>query len=311
MVDVAAEAGADAIKFQTFRAEALVSRNAPKGKYQKRTTGEDESQLEMIRKYQLDKSAHRELFGHCKKRGIVFLSSPFDLSSIDFLSHLGLDILKIPSGEIDNLPYLRTIGMLDRHLVLSTGMSDLGEIEDALNVLTSSGTQKEKIAVLHCCSSYPTSFSSVNLRAMETIGRAFQVAVGYSDHTLGIEIPVAAVAMGARIIEKHFTLDRNLPGPDHEASLDPMQLKAMVRAVRNTEEALGSPVKTPDDEERINKPIFRKSIVAAKEIKKGEKFTKDNITVKRPGYGMSPMRWDEIVGKKADRDYLPDELITQ
>lgn len=311
MVDVSAEAGADAIKFQTFKAEKVIARTAPKAEYQKATTETEETQLEMVKKLELDEGAHKKLIAHCQQRGIQFLSTPFDLDSIDLLVRLGLSILKIPSGEITNLPYLRKLGALKKPVIMSTGMADLGEIEDALDVLTQAGTPIDKITVLHCNTGYPTPLEDVNLRAMLTIKKAFPgISVGYSDHTLGIEIPIAAVATGARVVEKHFTLDKNMEGPDHRASLEPDELKAMVHAIRNIEKALGSGLKKPSPSELKNKPIARKSIVAARDIKEGEEFTEENLTVKRPGTGISPMRWDEVIGQKAGKDYNIDELIS-
>jgi N,N'-diacetyllegionaminate synthase len=309
MIDVALEAGADAVKFQTFKAENLVSKNAPKADYQKVSTGGSESQFDMIKNLELDADAHRELIAHCRQKNIQFLSTPFDLESIDLLNKLGLEIFKIPSGEITNLPYLRKIGRLKKEIILSTGMADLGEIEDALDVLTGVGTALKNLTVLHCNTEYPTPFEDVNLNAMQTIAAAFNVKVGYSDHTLGIEIPIAAVAMGATIIEKHFTLDKNMEGPDHKASLEPDELKAMICAIRNIEKARGSGIKKPSPSELKNKPIVRKSIVAACDIKKGEVFTEKNLTIKRLGTGISPMRWDEIVGKTSTKDYHEDDLI--
>ena len=310
MIDAAVDAGADAVKFQTFKAEKLVSKYAPKAEYQKKRTTADESQLEMIKKLELNAATHRILIDYCTKKNIRFLSTPFDLESIDLLNELGLDIFKIPSGEITNLPYLRKIGDLKKEIILSTGMADLGEIEDALDVLAGAGTKLKDITVLHCNTEYPTPIEDANLKAMLTIKAAFPgVNIGYSDHTLGIEIPVAAVAMGATIIEKHFTLDKNMEGPDHKASLEPNELKAMVHAIRNVEKALGSGIKKPSHSELKNKPIARKSLVAAKPILKGEVFTQENLTVKRPGTGISPMRWDEIIGQKASKDYQQDELI--
>jgi N,N'-diacetyllegionaminate synthase len=310
LIDVAVAAGADAVKFQTFKAEKVIAVNAPKAGYQKETTGTGESQLEMVKKLELDETAHTRLYQYCQQKGIQFLSTPFDLESIDLLNRLGLEIFKIPSGEITNLPYLRKLGALKKRLLLSTGMADLGEIEDALDVLTESGTPLENITVLHCNTEYPTPFEDVNLRAMLTIRNAFpEISTGYSDHTIGIEVPIAAVAMGATVIEKHFTLDRNLPGPDHQASLEPHELTAMISGIRNIEEALGTGIKKPSPSELNNKPIVRKSIVAAAPIKEGETFTEMNITVKRPGTGISPMRWDEIIGRKAAKSYQRDELI--
>ncbi|MFZ3122399.1 MAG: N-acetylneuraminate synthase [Thermodesulfovibrionales bacterium] len=309
LIDVAAETGADAVKFQTFKAENMVSRFAAKAEYQKKTTDADESQFDMIKRLELNEDAHKELMGYCRDKGIIFLSTPFDLESIDLLNNLGIEIFKIPSGEITNLPYLRKIGRLKKKVILSTGMADLEEIGNAINVLTGYGTRKDDITVLHCNTEYPTPFEDVNLVAMLTIRDAFKVKVGYSDHTPGIEAPVAAVALGATVIEKHFTLDKNMKGPDHKASLDPDELKAMIRTIRNIEKALGDGVKKPSTSELRNKPVVRKSIVAAKEIKKGETFTEDNITVKRPGTGISPMEWDSVIGNKAVRAFEEDDLI--
>jgi N,N'-diacetyllegionaminate synthase len=310
MIDEACAAGADAVKFQTFKAERFIAADAPKAGYQREATGPDESQLDMVRRLELDEAAHSRLLYYCRDKGIQFLSSPFDLESIDLLDRLGLGLFKIPSGEITNLPYLRKIGALKKRLILSTGMADLSEIEDALNALRDAGTPLETITVLHCHTEYPTSYQEVNLRAMLTIRSAFPgISVGYSDHTLGIEVPIAAVALGATVIEKHFTLDRNLPGPDHRASLEPRELAAMITAVRNIERALGTGIKAPSSSERKNLAVARKSIVAAGPIKKGEAFTEKNITVKRPGTGITPMRWDEIIGRKATKPYQKDEPI--
>ena len=311
LIDVASDAGVDVVKFQSFKAENLVSINTPKAEYQKKTTDATESQFEMIKKLELDVESHKILMEHCNKRNIMFLSSPFDLDSIDLLVELGLDIFKIPSGEITNLPYLQKIGKLNKKVILSTGMADLGEIEDALDILIEAGTSKENITVLQCNTEYPTPFEDVNLKAMLSIKNAFGIETGYSDHTTGIEIPIAAVAMGATIIEKHFTLDKNMAGPDHKASLKPNELKAMVLAIRNVELALGNGVKKPSPSESKNKPIARKSIVAAIDIKKGEKITEKNLAIKRPGNGISPMRWNEIIGMEAQKDYRKDELIGQ
>jgi len=311
LIDVAAEAGADAVKFQTFKAEKVVSKYAQKAEYQKQTTDALESQLDMIRRLELDENSHRRLFAYCHAKKIIFLSTPFDLESVDFLNDLGLEIFKIPSGEITNLPYLRKIGSLKKEIILSTGMADLGEIEEALDVLVSSGTSIDKITVLHCNTAYPTPMEDVNLKAMRTIAQAFGVRVGYSDHTLGIEVPIAAVAMGASVIEKHFTLDKNMEGPDHKASLEPAELKEMVKAIRNIEKALGDGIKKPTPSELKNKPIARKSIVAARNIQAGEVFTEENLAVKRPGVGISPMRWDEVIGKRAKRNYKIDEIIKE
>jgi N,N'-diacetyllegionaminate synthase len=312
LIDAAVAAGADAVKFQTFKAEKVIAVNAPKAVYQKDTTGSEESQLEMVKKLERDETAHSRLYRYCQHKGIQFLSTPFDLESIDLLNRLGLEIFKIPSGEITNLPYLRKVAALKKRLILSTGMASLGEIKDALEVLTESGTPLGNITVLHCNTEYPTPFEDVNLRAMQTIRDAFPgITVGYSDHTIGIEVPIAAVAMGASVIEKHFTLDRNLPGPDHRASLEPPELSAMISGIRNIEKALGTGIKRPSPSELKNKPVARKSIVAALPIKKGETFTDRNITVKRPGTGITPMRWDEMIGRKAGRDYKTDEMIDE
>ncbi len=309
MIDVAVNAGADAVKFQTFKTEKHVSKFALKAEYQKESTNPDETQLEMIKKLELSFDDYKDLKRYCEEKGIIFLSSPYDLESIDFLNEIGLEIFKIPSGEITNLPYLRKIGSLKKKVIMSTGMSDLKEIEDALNILVDTGTRKENITVLQCNTEYPTPFEDVNLLAMLTIKNAFNVNVGYSDHTLGIEVPIAAVALGATVIEKHFTLDRNMEGPDHRASIEPEELKAMIKAIRNIEKALGNGIKKPSPSERKNMSVARKSIVAVKDIKKGEIFTEENITVKRPCMGISPMKWDNVIGKKAIRDFNEDDLI--
>jgi len=310
LIDVAMRAGADAVKFQTFRAEKSISIHTQKAEYQKQTTDASELQLDMIRKLELDEAAHEDLLDYCHSRNIQFLSSPFDLESIDLLERLGLGIFKIPSGEITDLPYLRKIGGLKKPVILSTGMADLGEIRDALDVLKGAGTRLEEMTVLHCNTEYPTPFEDVNLRAMLTIKTEFPgVKIGYSDHTTGVESSIAAVAMGAAVIEKHFTLDKDMKGPDHRASLEPDELKAMVHSIRNIEKALGSGMKKPSPSELKNKPIVRKSVVAARDICKGEPFTEKNLTTKRPGTGISPMRWDEIVGQRARKDYKRDDLI--
>ena len=309
LIDVAVEAGADAVKFQTFKAEKLVSKKAQKAEYQKETTDSSESQFDMIKKLELDLDTHNELISYCNEKNIMFLSTPFDHDSIDMLNDLGLEIFKIPSGEITNLPYLRHIGKLNKKVILSTGMADIGEIEDALDVLVAAGTNKENITVLHANTMYPTPMEDVNLKAMQTIGNTFDIAYGYSDHTLGIEVDIAAVAQGATVIEKHFTLDKSMDGPDHKASLEPDELTAMVKSIRNIEKALGSSVKKPSKSEKPNMSIARKSIVASCTIQKGEKFSEDNLAVKRPGNGINPMRWDEIIGSVAQKDYEVDELI--
>jgi N,N'-diacetyllegionaminate synthase len=309
MVAVAARAGADAVKFQTFNADALVSAFAPKARYQLRTTAKKETQRDMIRRLELDLAAHQALIAHCRQKKIMFLSSPFDLQSIDQLKKLKLRIFKIPSGEITNLPYLRKIAALRKKVILSTGMSTMTEIAAALEVLCRGGMKVKDITVLQCNTEYPTPFRDVNLSAMLTIRDKFNVAVGYSDHTEGIEVPVAAVALGARVIEKHFTLDKTMAGPDHQASLEPDELKAMVCAIRHIEQAVGNGVKAPSASERKNIPIARKSIVAARDIRAGEILDPSNITVKRPGNGISPMRWDSVLGRRAVRSFRKDERI--
>ncbi len=309
LVDVAVEAGADAVKFQTFKADKLVSKSAQKADYQKRTTQSGESQYAMIKRLELDEEAHQALISYCASKNILFLSTPFDHDSIELLHGLGMPIFKIPSGEITNLPYLRHIGGLGKEVILSTGMSSLGEIEDALKVLVHAGVPKEKITVLHATTEYPCPMEDVNLLAMRTIGAAFGVRVGYSDHTQGIEVPIAAVALGASVIEKHFTLDRNMDGPDHKASLEPSELIAMVRAIRQVTCAMGDGIKHPSQSEIKNIAVARKSIVASCTIKAGELFSPQNISVKRPGNGMSPMRWDEVIGTAALKDYQADDLI--
>lgn len=310
MVDVAARAGADAVKFQTFNAESLVSKFAPKAGYQRKTTDKGESQLEMIKKLELDLNAHEELIRYCRIKKITFLSSPFDLESIDLLAHLGLKTFKVPSGEITNLPYLRKIGSLRKKVIMSTGMATLGEVKDALDILIKSGTKKKDIVVLHCNTEYPTPFRDANLLAMLKIKDGLGVKVGYSDHTLGIEAAIAAVAIGATVIEKHFTLDKDMTGPDHRASLEGHELKSMVNAIRNIEQAMGSGVKKISSSEKDNIYAVRKSIIARVGIKKGECFTKENLAVKRPGTGISPMRLGDVVGKTAKKDFSQDELIS-
>lgn len=309
MIDVAVESCVDAVKFQTFKAESLVSSTASKAEYQLKNTNKNETHYKMIKNLELDRDTHIELVNYCKAKKIIFLSSPFDHESIDLLSELGLDIFKIPSGEITNLPYLKKIGKLDKKVILSTGMSYLEEIKYALDVLIKEGTKKESITVLHCNTDYPTNYEDVNLKAMLTIRDMFDIKVGYSDHTNGIEIPIAAAALGASIIEKHFTLDKNMPGPDHKASLEPEELKNMVNAIRNIEKALGDGIKRPSKSELKNINIARKSIIASKNIKKGEILTEQNITIKRPGNGISPMKYYDILGKTAKKDFGIDELI--
>jgi len=309
LIDAAVESGVNAVKFQTFKAENLVSKNAEKADYQKITTDSIESQFTMIKNLELDINAHKELISYCEEKGIIFLSSPFDHDSINVLNNLGLKTFKIPSGEINNLPYLRHIGSLGREVILSTGMSTLKEVEDALNILIDSGTKKENITILHANTMYPTPMKDVNLNAMLTIQKELDIAVGYSDHTLGIEVDIAAVAMGASIIEKHLTLDKSMNGPDHKASLEPKELKLMVVAIRNIEIALGSSKKKPSPSEIVNINIARKSIVAIHDVKKGELLTDKNIAIKRPGNGINPMKWDEVINSIALRNYNADELI--
>lgn len=309
LIDAAAEAGADLVKFQTFNADRQVTRTAAKADYQTRTTDGNESQHEMLRRLELTAAMHKELIAHCTKRNIGFFSTGFDIESVDLLVNLGQDRFKIPSGEITNLPYLRHIGRMGKPIILSTGMAEMDEIQAAIEALEAAGTPRAMVTVLHCTTEYPTPMGEVNLRAMLSIQKAFGVEVGYSDHTRGIEVAIAAVAMGASVIEKHFTLDRNLPGPDHKASLEPEELKAMVAAIRNIETALGDGIKRLTSSEARNKPIARKSLVAKRAIQAGEVFSVENITAKRPGTGVSPMRWDEVMGRAAPRDFLSDELI--
>jgi N,N'-diacetyllegionaminate synthase len=309
LIDVAAEAGADFVKFQTFTADAVSTINAKKAEYQNDTTDADDSQHAMLTRLELTRDMHEVLIDHCKSRDIQFFSTGFDSKSIDLLLELGLDRFKIPSGEITNFPYLRHVGQYGKPVILSTGMSNMKEIETALNVLEQAGTPRKHITVLHCNTEYPTPMSDVNLLAMLTIRDTFGVKVGYSDHTLGIEVAIAAVALGAIVIEKHFTLNRNLLGPDHKASLEPEELKAMVTAIRNIEKAMGDGVKRPSLSEAKNIPVARKSLVAACAILEGEVLSGTNLAVKRPGTGLSPMLWDEVLGCKAPRNFAPDELI--
>ncbi len=310
LIDVAVAAEVDAVKFQTFKTELCISKDTKKADYQvENTKDSEETQFEMVKKLELNADAHEELIAYCAEKKIIFLSTPFDHDSIKLLHRLNLDIFKIPSGEINNLPYIRAIGKLGKKIVLSTGMANLGEIEAALNILVMAGTPKEFITVLHANTEYPTPMQDVNLKAMVTIGQAFDIDYGYSDHTLGIEVPTAAVALGASVIEKHFTLDKTMDGPDHKASLEPKELYAMVKAIRNIEQALGSSVKQPSPSESKNIDIARKSIVSNTTIKKGEIFTVSNLAIKRPGHGISPMRWDELLGTEATKDYEEDELI--
>lgn len=310
LVRAAAQAKADLVKFQTFSAARLTTAQAPKADYQVETTGEAESQQEMIRRLELSRDDHLVLIEECRREGIGFFSTGFDIESMQMLMELGLDRIKIPSGELTNLPYLRYVARQGVPVIVSTGMATLADVEAAINVLLAGGLVRSDITVLHCNTEYPTPMADVNLPAMVNMGRAFGVAFGYSDHTLGIEIPVAAVALGATVIEKHFTLDRNLEGPDHRASLEPDQLAAMVAAIRNIEMVMsGDGVKRPSASEARNAPIARKSIVAKVDIRAGEAFSEANLTAKRPGSGLSPMRWDDVVGRTASRDFVADEII--
>ncbi|MDD2493581.1 MAG: N-acetylneuraminate synthase [Tissierellia bacterium] len=312
LIEVAAEAGVDYIKFQTFNAEKLVSESAKKADYQVQNTGNsEESQLQMLKKLELSQEQHHRLIEYCNKKNVQFFSTAFDLDSLEYLKEIGLQVVKIPSGEITNLPYLRKAATLFSEVILSTGMATLDEISDAIKVFLSAGINKENISILHCNTEYPTPMEDVNLKAMLHIQEVFGTKVGYSDHTLGIEVPIAAVSLGATIIEKHFTLDKNMGGPDHKASLEPGELKAMVTAIRNIEKTIsGSGLKEVSESEKKNISIARKSIVAKNRIRKGDTFTEDNIAAKRPGTGISPMKWDEVIGKLAIKDFESDELIT-
>ena len=309
LIDAAVEAKADYIKFQTFKAENLVTKKAEKAEYQKNNTITDESQFDMLKQFELDYSAHKELVAYCNKKRIKFLSTAFDFDSIDLLEELNLPLFKIPSGEITNLPYLRKIGNLGKNIVLSTGMSTLKEVQSAMDVLLLSGIQKDQLTILHCNTEYPTPIEDANLNAMVTIRDKLNVNIGYSDHTLGLEVPIAAVALGATLIEKHFTLDRTQEGPDHNASLEPYELKSMISAIRKVECAMGDGVKRPSKSELKNISNARKSIVAKSHINAGEYFTENNLTTKRPGKGISPMKWDNLIGNKSNIDYKPDDLI--
>lgn len=309
LIDVAANSGADAVKFQTFKAKNLTTKNAVKANYQKNLINQNETQYEMLKKLELNKEMHLELIDYSINKQIKFLSSPFDHESIELLNDLGLEIFKIPSGEIINLPYLKHIGKLNKKIILSTGMSNIDEVKKALDILITSGTKKKNITLMHTNTDYPTPIEDVNLRAMVVMGNELDIKFGYSDHTLGIEINIAAVAMGASCIEKHFTLDSNMEGPDHKASLEPNKLKEMVKAIRNIELSFGDGLKKPSKRELSNIHIVRKSIVAKTNIKKGDFLTENNLTIKRPGNGISPMKWDEILNTKAQKDYMEDELI--
>lgn len=307
LADAAKAAGADCVKYQTFRSERIISQYAPKAEYQKRSTGAGESQLDMVRKLELSYEEFAALKRYCDSIGIAFLSTPFDLDSIDFLNQMDMPFWKIPSGEVTNLPYLLAIAKTKKPAVMSTGMCEMEEIRAAVDVLRANGTPE--ITLLHCNTEYPTPYGDVNLRAMETLRKEFGTKVGYSDHTRGIEVPVAAAALGAEIIEKHFTLDRGMEGPDHKASLEPQELAAMVESVHHIEQALGSGVKTATPSERKNRTVARKSIVAARAIAQGELLTAENLTVKRPGSGISPMKWFEVLGTPAIHNFQEDELI--
>jgi N,N'-diacetyllegionaminate synthase len=310
LVDVAVNAGADIVKFQTFKAKNLVTKNAKKADYQIKTiSSRSRTQYEMLLNLELSEKMHHDLIKYCKIKKIKFLSTAFDIDSAKFLNSIGQDIFKIPSGEITNYPYLVEIGSYSKKIFLSSGMSNLGEIKDAVNLLKSSGTRREFITVLHCNTEYPTPFDDVNLRAMKTIGKALNLKYGYSDHTLGIEVPIAAVALGASVIEKHITLDRKMEGPDHSASLEPNELVNMVKSIRNIERSMGSTIKEASKSEKKNIEIVRKSLVAKKKISIGDVFTSENLTCKRPGNGISPMMWKYLIGKISNRSYEEDELI--
>ncbi|EAJ1956530.1 N-acetylneuraminate synthase [Campylobacter upsaliensis] len=309
LIEQAAKAGADVVKFQTFKANSCVSVSAKKAKYQLETTAKEESQLEMIQKLELSYESHFELMKHCKKHGIAFLSTPFDLESVEFLRGLDLPYFKIPSGEITNLPYLKAVAKCKKKVLLSTGMANLGEIEAALTILRKNGTRN--ITLLHCNTEYPTPFEDVNLNALKTLKEAFKLEVGYSDHTEGIVASLGAVALGAVVIEKHFTLDKTMEGPDHRASLEFEELRALCKGIRALEKALGSGIKKASKSEAKNKIIARKSLVAKREIQKGEKFSIENLTTKRPGSGISAMRYEEYLGKRALKTYKKDELINE
>ena len=309
LIDAAADTGADLVKFQTFSAEALATAQANMAQYQTANSGGATTQLEMLRQLELRHEDHESLIAHCNARGVGFFSTAFDIGGLDLLHRLGAKRYKVPSGEITNLPYLRHMASFGMPVILSTGMSNMGEIEEAIDAMESAGLARGLLTVLHCNTEYPTPVHDVNLNAMVSIRRAFGVEVGYSDHTLGIEVPIAAVALGATVIEKHLTLSRDMPGPDHKASLEPTEFAAMVRSIRNIELAMGSGIKRPSESERKNIPIARKSLVAVAPIRAGEPFSELNIGVKRPGNGISPMRWDEVVGHLARRDFSIDELI--
>lgn len=312
LIDAAADAGVDYVKFQTFKAKNLVSKDLKKADYQKTNTGNDDSQYDMLKKLELSNDEHDILIEYCKTKGVKFFSTAFDLESLQYLKSIGLELVKIPSGEITNLPYLELAARLFNKVILSTGMATMAEIKEAIAIFEKGGITKNNITILHCNSEYPTPMQDVNLKAMLHIASEMGTSIGYSDHTLGIEVPIAAVALGASVIEKHFTIDRTLPGPDHKASLNPGDLKSMASAIRNIEKAIGgSGIKEPSPSEIKNMAVVRKSIVASKEIKKGEVFSEENITTKRPGTGMSPMKWNDIIGKIANKNYKTDELIEE
>ena len=310
LIDAAADAGVDYVKFQTFKADKLVTKSASRAKYQDSNTGDNDSQYKMLKKLEISEEMHQDLIQYCESKNIKFLSTAFDLESLTYLKTIGIKLAKIPSGEITNLPYLRAISKLFPKIILSTGMANMEEIKAAFKVLLENGAKQENITILHCNTEYPTPMEDVNLKAMLDIQKQLNTKSGYSDHTLGIEVPIAAVALGAEVIEKHFTLDRNLPGPDHKGSLEPEELIAMVTAIRNIEKAIsGSGIKEESPSEKKNKPIARKSIIASQNIKKGEFFSEENLSIKRPGIGLNPMRWDEILGQKAIKDFQEDDLI--
>ena len=310
LIDAASDAGADVVKFQTFKAEKLVTQSATKADYQLESTDSKETQFEMIKKLELSYDMHLKLISRCKEKGIRFSSTGFDASSVNLLIEMGVDFIKVPSGEITNLPYLRDVGSKGLPIILSTGMSSMQEVKGGVRLLEQAGSKKSDITALHCNTEYPTPMEDVNLRAMLSMENELGVKVGYSDHTLGIEVPIAAVVLGATVIEKHFTLDRTMEGPDHAASLEPDELKQMVASIRNIEEAMGDGLKMPSKSERDNIRVVRKSIVASKNIKAGEKFTEENLAVKRPGTGISPLKWDEILGLESKKDFQADELIS-
>ena len=311
LIDVAADAGVDYVKFQTFKANKIVTKQAKRADYQNKNTKDLDTQYEMLKKLELNEDSHHLLIKYCNQKGIKFLSTGFDLDSLEFLNKIGIRLAKIPSGEITNYPYLKKVAQLYSEVILSTGMSDMDDINKALAILLKFGVKKENITILHCNTEYPTPMSDVNLKAMLHIQKELDVKIGYSDHTLGIEVPIAAVALGARVIEKHFTLDRNLPGPDHRATLEPNELKSMVNSIRNIEKALsGSGIKEPSKSELKNKQIIRKSIIALKPITEGEIFNNRNIGTKRPGTGISPMKWESVIGQASKYNFEQDELIS-